>query len=656
VTAADAQEGEAEPLERLRAAAGSSRFAARPWLRLSRALREAGRLPEAQAAAARALRRRPLGPASIEEAGQAHAQARDRAALARVVRRLGPLRLHPWRVLRTVARWAELAEDPALADRVLAAARASGREEAMARLAVARLRHRAGDPQGARALVAGEAEADRRAQLELALSDGAAEDVLALLPALPGLPAPQKRRIARTLARRGHLSSAAELLRAAGPPPGQAADEDLDRVEGELAVLRDGWSPPPGRPVSVAPHPGRVLHLVWRSRPHAESGFAIRTHAVLRAQRDAGLEPAAVTRLGFPGRPVPGVEHLDGVAYHRVRPGAPPPVRVEALLAQSLEEVTRLAAELRPAALQPATNYVNGLLGLALRDRFGVPVVYEVRGFWEESWLARQPDEASGLASDRYAGERARELACMNGADRVVTLSQTMKAVLVERGVPEERVAVVPNAVDPDRFVPVARDPALARRLGLDGGEPVAGYVTSLNGYEGIDVLLRAVAGLRARGVRARVLIVGDGRERVRRQALAGELGLGGAAVFTGRVPHDDVLRHYGLIDVFVVPRTSNRVSRLVTPLKPFEALATERALVVSDVPPLREIVDPGRTGQIFRAGDPEDLAAVLEPLLEDPARRAALGSAGREWVRRERTWEANGRRYRDLMADLGVL
>jgi glycosyltransferase involved in cell wall biosynthesis len=128
-----------------------------------------------------------------------------------------------------------------------------------------------------------------------------------------------------------------------------------------------------------------------------------------------------------------------------------------------------------------------------------------------------------------------------------------------------------------------------------------------------------------------------------------------GTVIFTGRVPHRDVQRYYRTIDVFVVPRTNDRVSQLVTPLKPYEAMAMARPLVVSGVPALLEIIDNGRTGRAFRPEDPVSLANTLEPLLDDPDERARLGSAAREWVSANRTWSRNGRRYRELYERLGA-
>jgi glycosyltransferase involved in cell wall biosynthesis len=244
----------------------------------------------------------------------------------------------------------------------------------------------------------------------------------------------------------------------------------------------------------------------------------------------------------------------------------------------------------------------------------------------------------------------------MRQADRVVTLGTAMKADIVARGADPDNVWVIPNAVDSDDFTPQAADPGLRADLGFADADVVLGYVSSLVSYEGVGHLLDAIALLRSRHRRVRGLIVGDGAERVALEHQSARLGLSDVVRFTGRVPITEVQRYYAQIDVFVVPRTNDQVSRTVTPLKPLEAMALERAVVTSDVPALRELIRPGETGLVFTAEDATDLAAVVEPLLDDPPGRARLGKAAREWVTAERTWRRNGERYRELYAQLDAV
>jgi PEP-CTERM/exosortase A-associated glycosyltransferase len=461
--------------------------------------------------------------------------------------------------------------------------------------------------------------------------------------------------------RLGRYTSAADVAgRALELRPGDPTARLIrDRARGELAVLTPGWRPR----LDVAlprpePVPGRVLHLLTNSLPYRQAGYTVRAQSVARCQIDVGLDPQMATRAGFPAnegiRGVRATSVVDGVTYHRILPDLDPRTVADALVTANAEAARALVERLRPAVLHPASNHVNAQVAFALRDRYGIPVVYEVRGFLEETWRSRAGEDVA--ASDRYLATRAVETACMRDADAVVTLSETMREDILERGGTEpDRVIVVPNAVDVHRFVPGPRDPALATRLGI-GAEPVIGYISSFTGYEGIRYLIEATAELKRRGRSIRCLLVGDGEERPALEAAARAAGVDdGTVLFTGRVAHDQVLEYYRLIDVFVVPRTNDRVSRLVTPLKPYEAMAMERALVVSAVGALLEIVTDGVTGRSFTPEDPISLADVIEPLLDDPAERARLGGAARAWVSEHRTWAQNGRRYRELYERLGV-
>jgi glycosyltransferase involved in cell wall biosynthesis len=340
---------------------------------------------------------------------------------------------------------------------------------------------------------------------------------------------------------------------------------------------------------------------------------------------------------------------LDAVPYHRLLPWTMPG-RADTAAALGLELAARLTTRTRPAVLHAASNFANARLALALRERTGLPVVYEVRGFWEDTWLSRHP----GLAgSEQYLGDRDTETRCMLEADLVVTLGETMREEIVARGVPAGQVLIVSNAVSQEFLAPLPDGGALRTELGLGRDDFVVGEVSSLLAYEGIGTLLTATGILRERGVPARALIVGDGPERpaLARQAA----GLAGAAVFTGRVPAAKVRQFHALLDVFVVPRTSDRVCQLVTPLKPIEAMASGLCVVTSEVKALTEIVKHEVTGMQTVPQDPVSLADCLERLFYSPDIRRKLGDNAREWVFADRTWAHNAARYRDAYARLGA-
>ena len=404
--------------------------------------------------------------------------------------------------------------------------------------------------------------------------------------------------------------------------------------------------------------PGRVLHLVTDALPTTSAGYTIRTHEIALAQREAGLDPHVATRAGFPvtqGR-IDGrrLVELDGVPYHRLLPWRLPGAARRRRPA-SLELAAALTRQLRPAVLHAASNYANARLALALRERYGLPVVYEVRGFWEDTWLSRYPDAAERASSELYQRNRDLETQCMLAADLVVTLGEAMREEIVARGVPAEKILIVPNAVSAEFLQPLPDAATLREELGIKPDEHVVGEVTSLVPHEGIGTLLEATAILRARGVPARALIVGDGPERAALQRQAARAGLAEAAVFTGRVPAAKVRQFHALLDVFVVPRTPDRVCQLVTPLKPVEAMASGLCVVTSEVKALTEIVKHEVTGMQTVPQDPVSLADCLERLLYSPDIRRKLGDNAREWVARDRTWAHNAARYRDAYARLGA-
>ncbi|MFJ8487975.1 glycosyltransferase family 4 protein [Streptomyces sp. NPDC094038] len=413
---------------------------------------------------------------------------------------------------------------------------------------------------------------------------------------------------------------------------------------------------PAGR--AVRPEPGRVLHLVTNGLPFRHAGYTVRTQALAEAQRAAGLDPHVVTRIGFPV--AQGVldaspwQVVNGVPQHRLLPYGLP-YGQGAVLARNAELAGRLVERLRPAVLHAATDHGNGRVALALRETYGLPVVYEVRGFLEETWLTQAPGR--GTDDPSYRARRALETYCMRGADLVLTLGTAMKAEIVGRGVPAERVLIVPNAVDDAFLAPPPDGAELRARLGIAADDFVVGTVSTLTPHEGIGTLLHAGAELRRRGVPLRLLIVGDGPERGRLQALAERLGLAaGAALFTGRVPHREVRAYHAVLDVFAVPRADERVCRLVTPLKPVEAMASGLPVAASDLTALRELVQDEVNGRLIPPGSPQAWAEAIEVLLYSRKRRDEWGESARALVARERTWKRVAATTREAYRALGCV
>jgi glycosyltransferase involved in cell wall biosynthesis len=436
----------------------------------------------------------------------------------------------------------------------------------------------------------------------------------------------------------------------------------LRSIEGERRVLEPGWLPmlPPVRAGALRSRPvtGRILQIVSTSLPISAGGFAIRTHEAARAQRGAGLDVHVATPPGVPGpgRAVPPDERIDEVTYHHLAAAAERSAVADERITRTAVALLDLAKDLRPAAIQAAEtagmSETTAQAALAVGRALGVPVVLEVRGFREEAWLGRR---GGGHAPERFELARVSDGSTWAAADAVVTLGEAMGAEIAARGVAMSRVHLVPNAVDPDRFTPGVPDPELARSLGIEPGDVVIGHAGSLLWYEDLATLARAVGRLREGGRPVRLLIVGDGEAAPEIRRAATSSGLGEALVMPGHVPYEGMVKYMRLIDVFVVARQDLRLTRLVTPIKPLEGLAVGAAVVVSDLPALGELVDDRVTGRLVPAGDAQALTMLLDELVADPEQRRRLGRQGAAWARTERSWAANGARYRALYEALGA-
>ncbi|WP_017557880.1 glycosyltransferase [Nocardiopsis baichengensis] len=461
-------------------------------------------------------------------------------------------------------------------------------------------------------------------------------------------------RNARLLFDRGRIS---EAVSAVEPFTGghEVCARLHERLVGEHRALGPLPEPPPRDGEGYEPVPGRVLHLVSNALPRTSAGYTVRTHRIVTAQRDAGLVPAVVTFPGWPldDRGGPESCELDGVGYHRLHPGRELPGGLGGQVDAGVEGVTALARRLRPAVLHAATDHRNGSIAAGAAARLGLPFVYEVRGFLEETWLSAAGAQAHG--SERHRAIVERESALMCSADAVVTLSRTMRGEIVARGADPDRIVLAPNAVEPALLDTRPDGAGFRREHGLGPEDFVVGSVSSVVGYEGFTVLAEAVALLRERGVPARMLLVGDGKAMGDVRAAVRRLGIEGACVLPGRVGRDDALRAHAALDAFAAPRADERVCRLVTPLKPVEAMALGTPVVASDLPALRELLAGGEAGLMVAPGDAVGLSEALERLYGDPDLRSELGDAGRAEVSAHRTWPRIAEVYRDLYARLGA-
>lgn len=386
--------------------------------------------------------------------------------------------------------------------------------------------------------------------------------------------------------------------------------------------------------------PTRILHVLDHSLPIG-SGYSYRSRSIVQAQRRLGLEPVVLTS------PKQGSERdsrdvVDDIVHYRTRSaGGQLPVLRELLLMRRLAaRITQVARQERSQVIHAHSPLLNGVPALWAGRRLGVRTVYEVRTFWEDAAVSHGTHAETSL---RYRASRALESMVLRRADAVVTICQGIRSEVIARGVPAGRVAIVPNGVDPDWFEARPRAGELAERLGLGHG-PVFGYIGSFSFYEGLPFLVEAMGSLVRRIPGARLVLAGSGRDEEALRAAAKEAGP--SVVMLGRVPQDQVRDLYTLLDVLVLPRRRMRITELVTPLKPLEAMAAGIPVLASDVGGHAELIADGQTGVLFKAESRDSLVEQAARLVGDPGLRRLLIDNARRWVREERTWDRSVAAY----------
>ncbi len=426
-----------------------------------------------------------------------------------------------------------------------------------------------------------------------------------------------------------------------------------------------------------------ILHVLANGPPDV-NGYAVRTQGLLKAYSETDeIEPIGLTSPWYPEResmaePI----EVDGITYHRclhpARMKSTSSVGMKWSAARGRDRISgsegfaakplwKRAMHFALKPLRPGWAWIEervlfkhftsriievaiaedadiihahvpyrvGMPALKAARKLQLPFIYEMRGMWEESAVASGRWKAGGLAHRRF---RRMETKVMRDADAIICISETLRQEAISRGITPEKISIVPNAVNSAETEPEVSELLVEVREKI-GDSQVVGYIGSLRELEGVDSTADAVSILRKRDVNAKLFVLSSESGQLELLAHCEKLGIDEDSIITGPVPHNQVAPFYELIDVFVVSRPEKRVTRLVTPLKPFEAMQAGRALVMSDLPALAEIVEDGKTGRLYPSDNVESLANTIHELLEDESLRTNLGKAAAEWVSTERTW-----------------
>jgi PEP-CTERM/exosortase A-associated glycosyltransferase len=397
----------------------------------------------------------------------------------------------------------------------------------------------------------------------------------------------------------------------------------------------------------------KILHILDHSIP-LHSGYTFRTRSILKQQRSFGWETAHLTS-GKQGECSSPIEEVEEFRFYRSKVNTRfysqwPVLNQWAFIeemAERLEEVVNIE---KPDILHGHSPALTGMAALKVRKKTGIPVVYECRGFWEDAAVDHGTCKEGDL---RYRMTRAMETHVFKNADAVTTICEGLRADISARGIPDQKITVIPNAVDIERFpVITEKESALLSQLKLND-KTVLGFIGSFYAYEGLVFLVRSLSDYLKSNPNVVLLLVGGGPEDASIKQLVANLGLGEQVILTGRVPHTEVNRYYSLVDIFIYPRHRMRLTDLVTPLKPLEAMAQGKLVIASDVGGHKELIQDGYNGRLFEADSRDSLVSAVDTMILDKANWADLRQHGRDYVEQVRNWENSVSNYRSVYESL---
>ncbi|NOZ43456.1 MAG: glycosyltransferase, exosortase A system-associated [Alphaproteobacteria bacterium] len=393
----------------------------------------------------------------------------------------------------------------------------------------------------------------------------------------------------------------------------------------------------------------RILHVFDHSIP-LHSGYSFRSYQILRGQRALGFQTSHVTSIKHLGATDPE-ETVDGFKFYRTtnynRLLTKLPILNQYEVVRSLKKRLRQIVKLEKIdVIQAHSPMLNGLAAATVAKECNIPLLYEIRAFWEDAAVSHGSCKEGDL---RYCLTRDMEMKVVRTADAVTVICHGLKQDLVARGIAPEKITLIPNAVDVSKFPgPSEPDADLRARLGLAGAITL-GFIGSFYDYEGLDILLASLPIIKRDVSNIKLLLVGGGPEDEKLKEIASHYGMENNVMFTGRVPHDKVQDYYNQVDIFVYPRKKMRLTELVTPLKPLEAMAQHKLVAASDIGGHRELIEDGKTGVLFAPDSAPDLARTIVDLLQKRESWPEIIASGRKYVEEVRTWKNSVANYRGV-------
>lgn len=399
-----------------------------------------------------------------------------------------------------------------------------------------------------------------------------------------------------------------------------------------------------------------VLYNIHNSLPETTNGYAIRSHTIAKAVQNEKIDISVVTRVGFPvdieyiakNQDNKTIHVIDSVEYHRLQRSG---YHLEQCsLSKYIDNYSvmlrNIAKEKNATFIHSASNYINGLAGINAAHTLGIPSIYEVRGFWEITRASREPKFKNSLG---YKLQKKLEIQACHEATSVIALSEVVKEELLDRGIESSKIFIVPNDVDMDSLKPIDKNKEVLDNLKFRN-KFVIGFIGSVVDYEGLQLLVRAAKSIDEKYKdRFRYLIVGDGNDLYNLKILVKKLKIEKLFIFTGRVPYEEVEKYYSISDLFCYPRLDWEVCRIVSPKKPFEAMAYGKPIISSSVRANSYFIEHGINGLIHEKESVESIVENILKLYEDKNLYDTISRNARGWVVKHRDSKMTGKLLKEI-------
>lgn len=428
------------------------------------------------------------------------------------------------------------------------------------------------------------------------------------------------------------------------------------RIISEANILANGIEIPPI--VDRRSFAGnRIMYVCHTSFPHHNNGYAVRTHNVALAIKELGHDIECVSRPGYPWdrkdaldvNQAEEISEIDGLKYYRYQSTNVSTLPLDEYVEQAATTLYQHIIDRKISVVMAASNYVNAMPALIAARRANVKFIYDVRGLWEYSYCSKIKNWEH---SERFQLARRLETQLCNTADGVIAISTALKQKLVSRGVDAEKITIALNAASTNVKAIQPDKETIRRSLNIPATATVLGYIGSIEKYEGLQVLAKAIAELIEESHEIYFLIVGDGHYASELHEICCQLGIISNTRFTGRLPKDSACQHYGAIDICVYPRLADKVCEMVPPLKPLEAILHNVPIVASDIPPIVELLGNSKNALFIQPNNPTDLIEKLLTLFHTDKLQLSQSEEAYNFATSQRTWKKSGNQYTSTFAN----